>query len=270
MHLAELPAAIRADVEFSVHAARTAGARVLALRATGRWSDSKLADVGDQAADGYIQGLVRGRYPADGILSEETVDCGERLAKERVWIVDPLDGTREYSQLREDWAVHVALVVGGRPVLGAVALPSQERVLWGVYTPTLTCGGLEGPGTISHGSDPTPRPVRIAMSRSHTPSWMPRFKEALGAELVLSGSVGNKVGLLLLGSADVYAHRRGLKEWDTCAPEVVARALGWHVSKLSGAEQRYNQADPRIDEFLCCRPADRERVIATLHAATAS
>lgn len=250
--------------------ASRAGDLLLRLREGWSGEATELRAAGDAESHELLMAALREARPADAILSEEGKDDHVRLSAQRVWIVDPLDGTREYSQLREDWAVHVALVVGGRPVLGAVALPSQERVLWGVYTPTLTCGGLEGPGTISHGSDPTPRPVRIAMSRSHTPSWMPRFKEALGAELVLSGSVGNKVGLLLLGSADVYAHRRGLKEWDTCAPEVVARALGWHVSKLSGAEQRYNQADPRIDEFLCCRPADRERVIATLHAATAS
>ncbi|MBK7878405.1 MAG: 3'(2'),5'-bisphosphate nucleotidase CysQ [Planctomycetes bacterium] len=270
MHLAELPADVRADVEFSVFAARTAGERVLALRATGRWQDAQLADVGDQAADGYLQGLVRGRYPTDGILSEETADSAERLSKRRVWIIDPLDGTREYSQLREDWAVHVALLVDGDPVLGAVALPAQGRVIWGVCANGRECAGLEGPGALSFGSDPTPTPLRIAMSRSHTPAWMPRFREVLRSELVLSGSVGNKVGLLLLGAADVYAHRKGLKEWDTCAPEIVARALGWSVSRLSGAELRYNQPDPRIDEFLCCRPADRERVIATLREAGAS
>jgi len=259
-----LPADVRVDLAFAIDSARAAGERVLALRATGRWQDTQLADIGDQAADGLLQGLVRGRYPADGILSEETADSPARLACERVWIIDPLDGTREYSQLRDDWAVHVALTRGGRPVLGAVALPAQERILWGVCAPGQECAGLLGAGSVSRGSDASPRPWRIAVSRSHTPSWMPRFAELLEGTLVHSGSVGNKVALLLLGQADLYAHRRGLNEWDTCAPEVVARALGWSVSRLRGEDQRYNRPDPRVEEFVCCRPADRERVLRGL------
>lgn len=267
MHLADLPDDLRADVEFAVSAARSAGERAMSLRASGRWKDAMLADVGDQAADGFLQGLVLGRHPDDGILSEETADTSARLSKRRVWIIDPLDGTREYSQLRSDFAVHVALVIDDRPALAAVALPAQERVIWGVCIPGRACAGLEGPGELSTGAQPTPARARIAVSRSHTPSWMPRFSELLHGELVHSGSVGNKVALLLLGAADVYAHRRGLKEWDTCAPEIVARSLGWSVTRLSGDEQRYNQPDPRIDEFLCCRPADRDRVFAALRDA---
>src|SRR5258708_1516830 len=124
MPLADVPAAQRADLQFAIEAARVAGERVLGLRASGRWKDgATLADVGDQAADGFLQGFVRGRYPHDGILSEETADSRARLALERVWIIDPLDGTREYSQGRDDWAVHVALAIDGQPALGAVALP---------------------------------------------------------------------------------------------------------------------------------------------------
>jgi 3'(2'), 5'-bisphosphate nucleotidase len=269
MRTEELPRTWRADVEFAVAAARAAGERVLALRATGRWKDDVLADVGDQAADGFLQGLVRGRHPDDGILSEETADTTERLAKRRVWIVDPLDGTREYSQLRDDWAVHVALVQAGQPLLGAVALPAQGRVLWGVCAPGEEHAGLEGPGELASAAVAR-EPLRIAASRSHTPSWMPSFRTTLDAETVLSGSVGNKVALLLLGAADVYAHRRGLKEWDTCAPEAVARALGWRVSRLDGAELRYNQPDPRLDELLVCRPGDRLRVIEALRTSGAA
>jgi 3'(2'), 5'-bisphosphate nucleotidase len=160
--------------------------------------------------------------------------------------------------------VHVALVVEHRPVLGVVALPAQGRVLWGASHAGEMWGGLIGPGTISRGEDADPEPVRIAVSRSHTPSWMPAFATGIGGVCVLSGSVGNKVALLLLGAADLYAHRRGLKEWDTCAPEMVARALGWSVSRLGGDELLYNQTDPRIDEFLVCRPARKEHVLAAL------
>lgn len=255
---------VDADLRFAVDGARAAGERVLALRSSGRWKESMLADVGDQAADGFLQGLVRGRYPEDGILSEETADTKARLAKRRVWIVDPLDGTREYSQLRDDWAVHVALTIDGTPVLGAVALPAQARVIAGTCLPERAHGTLEGTGALASARATGAR-LRVAVSRSHTPSWMPRFAELLDAELVHSGSVGNKVALLLLGAADVYAHRRGLKEWDTCAPEAVARALGWSVSRLDGEAQRYNRPDPKNDELLVCRPGDRERVLAALH-----
>ncbi len=261
----DIPAHLRSDLDAVIGAARLAGERALAVRATGRWKEeSVLADVGDQGADGFLQGFLRGRFPADAILSEETADTSARLTSARTWIVDPLDGTREYSQHRSDWAVHVALVTAAGPLLGVVALPAQERVLWGVIDGRRAWGGLIGAGTAVRGDTREPTPSRVAMSRSHTPSWMPAFTVEIGATHVLSGSVGNKVALLLLGEADVYAHRKGLKEWDTCAPEIVARALGWSVSKLAGAELVYNQADPRVDEFLVCRPAQRERVLAAL------
>ena len=266
-----VPAQLRTELEAVIAAARLAGDRALAVRQSGRWKDEGvLADVGDQGADGFLQGFLRGRFPADAILSEETADTRDRLSSARTWIVDPLDGTREYSQNREDWAVHVALVVEHRPVLGVVALPAQGRVLWGAVHEGQTWGGLVGPGKASRGDDPDAEPLRIAVSRSHTPSWMPAFATQLGAGCVLSGSVGNKVALLLLGAADVYAHRRGLKEWDTCAPEIVARALGWSVSRLGGGEILYNQPDPRVDEFLVCRPAQRERVLSVLRNAGAN
>ena len=260
---------LRRDLEFAKAAARRAGERALSLRATGRWQDDVLADIGDQAADGYLQGLIQGRHPEDGILSEETADTRARLERERTWIVDPLDGTREFSQMREDWAVHVALTVAGRPVLGAVALPARGRLIAGVSVSGSEHAELEGEGELVGGASDAPSTPRIAVSRSHTPSWMPRFCALLGGVEVPSGSVGNKVGMLLLGEADVYAHRRGLKEWDTCAPEAVARALGWNVSRLRGEEQRYNRPDPRNDELVVCRPAWRERVLAALAEAGA-
>lgn len=264
----DVPAHLRADLEAVIGAASLAGERALAVRATGRWKDEGvLADVGDQGADGFLQGFLRGRFPADAILSEETADTLARLDSARTWIVDPLDGTREYSQHREDWAVHVALVVEHRPVLGVVVLPSRQRVLWGAIEGERSWGGLIGAGRAVRGDTPLPETPRIAVSRSHTPTWMPGFAAEIGATQVYSGSVGNKVGMVLLGEADVYAHRKGLKEWDTCAPEIVARALGWSVSRLGGAELLYNQPDPRIDEFLMCRPAQRERVLTALRNA---
>ncbi|MDP6408478.1 MAG: inositol monophosphatase family protein [Planctomycetota bacterium] len=267
MSVSMSPEEVERDLRFAIEAARVAGERVSALREAERWEGAMLADIGDQAADGYLQGLIAGRYPDDGILSEETRDSEARLAKERAWIIDPLDGTREYSQLREDWAVHVALTVGGRCALAAVGLPAQERLLWGVALEGRERAGIIGEGELARGDSPCADAPRIACSRSHTPAWMERFAETIGAgELIPSGSVGNKAGMLLLGVADVYVHRIGLKEWDTCAPETVARALGWTVSKLRGDEHAYNQPDPVNHEFVMCRPAWSERVVAALAA----
>ena len=256
------------DLAFAIEAARLAGRRVLGLRAEKRWEGKLLADVGDQAADGFLQGLIRGRYPEDGILSEETADSLERLEKRRAWIVDPLDGTQEYSEGRSDWAIHVALTIEGRCALAAVALPAlgpgDGELLWGVALGGQARAGALAGATLARGDSAQPRRARIVVSRSHTPPWVERFARALEAELVPYGSAGFKVSRLLAGEADVYAHTRGLKEWDTCAPETVARALGWHVSKLRGDEHRYNQKNPRNHELLVCRPAWKERVLVAL------
>lgn len=262
---AQIPAEIvERDLDFARHAARSAGERILDLVAQGRWEGKVLADVSDNAADGYLQGLIQGRYPEDGILSEETVDSPERLEKDRVWIVDPLDGTREFSELREDWAVHVALTICGVTALAAVALPSQKRVLWGVTLPGQEACGIEGEGSLLRGDSEGNATPRVAISRSHTPEWVERFIADIGGEAYRCGSAGNKVGMLLLGEADIYVHKVGLKEWDTCAPETVARSLGWHVCKLRGDEHRYNQRDPKNHELVVCRPALKDRVLEVL------
>ncbi len=255
------------DLAFAVAAAREAGQRVLSLRDSGRWQGDVLADIGDQAADGLLQGLIRGRYPEDGLLSEETADSPERLDRRRCWIVDPLDGTREFSQGRDDWAVHVALAVDGRCALGAVALPSLGRVLWGVAEGGAGRAGIEGAGstTLLAASDPGPAAPRVVVSRSHTPPWVASFCDGLGAAAPTPlGSAGYKTALILQGEADVYVHKVGLKEWDTCAPETVARALGWTVCRLRGEEHRYNSRDPKNHEFVVCRPAWRDRVLAAI------
>jgi 3'(2'), 5'-bisphosphate nucleotidase len=243
---------------------------VLALRGAGRWQGETLADVGDQAADGLLQGLIRGRYPDDGVLSEETVDSPQRLAKRRVWIVDPLDGTREFSELREDWAVHVALVIDGRCALAAVALPSVGSVVWGVALAGRERAGIVGTGELVRGDSVGASAPRIVVSRSHTPEWIGRFGDLIGAGRPQPcGSAGFKVARLVLGQADVYVHKKGLKEWDTCAPETVARALGWSVCKLRGEEHVYNRPDPKNHELVVCRPELRARVLSALAASGA-
>jgi len=267
--MAGSPDWIERDLAFAVEAARWAGQRALALRESGRWSGEVLGDVADQAADALLQGLLRGRYPADGVLSEETRDSAARLAKERCWIVDPLDGTREFGEGRDDWAVHVALAIGGECALGAVALPAHGKLLWG-STLEPRRAGIEGSGELVSGAIECRSRPRVAVSRSHAPRWIDRFARELGAgDSIPAGSVGYKVSLLLLGQADVYVHRRGLKEWDTCAPETVARALGWSVCRLRGDEHRYNRPDPVCDELVVCKPAWRERVLHALDQAGA-
>ncbi len=259
------PKELERDLEFIRKYTRAAGERAIGIRKADRWEGKTLADVGDQGIDGFLQGLIQGRYPDDGILSEETRDSPLRLEKRRTWIVDPLDGTREYSQMRKDWAVHLALTIDNRCALAAVGLPAKGLLLWGVALKGRKSFGLEGQGELQTGDSPGDDPPRIAVSRSHTPKWVESFREHLGgASLVPAGSAGNKAAILMLGEADVYVHKKGLKEWDTCAPETVARALGWSVCRLRGEEMRYNQPDPQNHEFVVCRPAWKERVIAAL------
>jgi 3'(2'), 5'-bisphosphate nucleotidase len=260
------PEEIERDLQFAIEVAQSAGKRVLGLRETGRWEGKMLADIGDQAADGYLQGVLAGRYPDDGVLSEETVDSADRLSKARAWIIDPLDGTKEFSQEREDWAVHVALTLDNECAIAAVDLPSQGKTMYAVSLPGQERCGLVGGGELITGDSEAPEEIRMACSRSHTPPWMENFQAALGGTLVREGSVGNKVSTLLLGRADVYVHKVGLKEWDTCAPETIARAAGWHVSKLRGEPHRYNQADPVNHELVICRPAVAERVLEAIAA----
>ncbi|MFK7739103.1 MAG: 3'(2'),5'-bisphosphate nucleotidase CysQ [Planctomycetota bacterium] len=265
---------------FATAIARTAGARLSGLRSSdhwdgGRWGDPKLrGDIGDQAADGYLQGALFGRYPDDAVLSEETKDDLARTKQSVAWIVDPLDGTKEYAGDRHDWAVHVGLAVDQKPVLGVVALPTIDRVLVasdrdGERKFDLIVGeGSEQNGWPTEIVSDVPAadaPLRLVASRSHTPDWMQQFAAGMGnAELVPCGSVGFKVSMLLFGKADVYVHKIGLKEWDTCAPEVVARACGYEVCRFDGSAHRYNQENARNDELVVCRPHLKDRVLEVL------
>ena len=263
---------LSARLAFAADIAHAAGRRLSGLRASGKWEDPKiLGNVGDQAADGYLQGAIFGRYPDDAVLSEETKDDLERTGKRVAWIVDPLDGTKEYSTGREDWAVHVGLSVDQQPVLGVVALPSIGRTLTSMHAGGAATANVVG----SEGDWPTafvPEPasddqqrLRLVASRSHTPDWMLSFASAMGdAELVPCGSVGFKVSMLLFGKADIYVHKIGLKEWDTCAPEAIARAAGFEVCRFDGSAHRYNQEDPRNNELVVCRPGVKDRVLAAL------
>jgi 3'(2'), 5'-bisphosphate nucleotidase len=189
------------------------------------------------------------------VLSEEGSDNRDRLSRHRVWIVDPLDGSREFSEPpRDDWAVHVALAIDGVPVVGAVALPARGLTL-GTSAPPVVPPRCDGP-------------IRLAVSRTRPSEHTQALADALGAQVVPMGSAGVKAMAVVQGEADVYAHSGGQYEWDSAAPAAVAMAAGLHASRLDGSPLAYNQADPWLPDLLICRPELADQVIAICSGAT--
>ena len=224
--------------------AAEAGSLLVEIRAQG-------GAAGDRLANELLLARLAELRPEDAVLSEESVDNLVRLERDRVWIIDPLDGTREYGErARSDWAVHVALALRGMPVAGAVALPGADLVL-GTGKPALV-------------PDRTNGPVRLAVSRTRPPACVDQLVDRLHAELVPMGSAGAKAMAVVLGDVDVYAHSGGQYEWDSCAPVAVAAAAGLHVSRLDGSPLRYNQPNPYLPDLLVCRPEFVADVIAAL------
>ncbi len=231
------------DHELAAHIAVCAGDLLIAIRdeaLTLEVEQSELKARGDARSNELILSMLAEHRPNDAVLSEESKDDLSRLDAERVWIVDPVDGTREYSEARSDWAVHVALVVAGAPIAAAVALPGLDRVL-----------STDPAETIAPPSD---GPIRLVVSRTRPPKLAEDLAGALGAVLVPMGSAGAKAMSVLLGDSDVYAHGGGQYEWDSCAPVGVARAAGLHCSRLDGSALVYNNADPYLPDLLVCRP----------------
>jgi 3'(2'), 5'-bisphosphate nucleotidase len=224
--------------------ATLAGVMLVALRArmvSEGAPPSMLKHAGDRGAHDLIMAELAVSFPDDAVLSEEGVDRPERLQATRTWIVDPLDGTREFGENpRPDWAVHVALVIDERPVAGAVALPAMGITLSTHHAPLLKP---------AHDGPP-----RLIVSRSRPPVAAMIVAEAMGAQLIAMGSAGAKAMAVVLGEADIYAHSGGQYEWDSCAPVAVAAAAGLHVSRIDGSPLRYNQPDPYLPDLLICRP----------------
>lgn len=209
---------------------------------------------GDRRAHELLVSELAAARPADAVLSEEGTDDASRLTAERVWVIDPLDGTREFSEVgRNDWAVHVALVVDERPVAGAVALPGLGLTLSTAEPPQLPPerGG----------------PPRLVVSRSRPPEQADAVAAALGADVVPLGSAGAKSMAVVRGTADVYVHAGGQYEWDSCAPVAVAKAAGCFVSRLDGSRPRYNQPDVYLPDLVVCRPELAGPVLAALTTA---
>lgn len=208
--------------------------------------------VGDQRSNGFLLDRLRRERPDDAVLSEESPDNTARTGRSRVWIIDPLDGTREYGEPpRADWAVHVALAVDGEPAVGAVALPAAGIVLHTGAPPPLA-------------PPPAPGVIRMALSRSRPSFEVQRLVSRLSATPIPMGSAGAKAMAVVRGIADVYAHSGGQYEWDSCAPVAVAAAAGLHVSRLDGTPLRYNRPDPYLPDLLICRPELAEQVVKAL------
>jgi 3'(2'), 5'-bisphosphate nucleotidase len=238
-------------------AARLAGeAGQLLLRVREEFADADAQDrkdAGDKRAHDFLMAALATERPDDVVLSEEGADNPARLTAQRVWIVDPLDGTREFSELgRDDWAVHVALWQSGELVAGAVALPAQGQTL---ATPTVTAPA------------PHDGPARVIVSRTRPPAVALAVRDALGGTLVEMGSAGAKVSAVVQGRADVYVHAGGQYEWDSAAPVAVARAAGLFTSRIDGSPLIYNQTELSLPDLIVCRPELAEAVLAVTRAA---
>ncbi|MDQ4087907.1 MAG: 3'(2'),5'-bisphosphate nucleotidase CysQ [Pseudomonadota bacterium] len=216
------------------------------LRAGGLLEGRTLGKVGDKVSNAFIMTTLREWRPQDPILSEESPDKDARLASERVWIIDPLDGTREYSEGRDDWAVHVALTIGGRPAIGAVAVPARGQVFRSDDVPL---------------PPPQPRRPRMVVSRTRPPKEVEEIAALLDAELVPMGSAGAKAMAVICGEADIYYHAGGQYEWDNCAPAAVALGAGLHATRADGSPLVYNRPDTLVPDLVIARRELAEKVV---------
>jgi 3'(2'), 5'-bisphosphate nucleotidase len=240
------------DIELARHIATVAGKLLVDLQQSGLFEGKALGKAGDRVAHAFIMEALKANRPDDAILSEEEKDNPDRLAASRVWIVDPLDGTREYGEARTDWAVHVALSIDGRPELGAVALPGLDLTL---------CSGEPQPIPANNGR------LRMLVSRTRPAREAVAVAEALDAELVPMGSAGAKAMAVVRGEADIYLHSGGQYEWDNCAPAAVALAAGLHVSRADGSPLKYNNSDTYLPDLLICPKDLAGRVIELTRSA---
>ena len=235
------------DEELAGRLAEGAGRLLMELRRGGQWEGPALGCVADKVANAFILTSLREWRPQDPILSEESPDKAERLASARVWIIDPLDGTREYQEGRDDWAVHVALAVDGAPRLGAVAIPARDRLFRSDACPPPP-------------SPPRARPLML-VSRTRPPQEAEALADFLGADMVAMGSAGAKAMAVIAGDADLYYHAGGQHEWDNCAPAAVALGAGLHASRVDGSPLVYNRADTIVPDIVIAGEALAARVV---------
>jgi 3'(2'), 5'-bisphosphate nucleotidase len=241
---------IENDHELARQVAAIAGELLLILQRSGLFEGKALGQAGDRIANAFIMEALRQARPNDAILSEEEAADIARLDFERVWIVDPLDGTREFGESRTDWAVHIALAIGGRGLIGAVALPGLATVMT-TQAPPPSPARRDGP-------------LRMVVSRTRPAQHAVSVAGRLGAELVPMGSAGAKAMAVVRGEADIYLHSGGQYEWDSCAPAAVAAAAGLHVSRIDGSPLVYNCEDPYLPDLLICKPDLSDRILQAL------
>jgi 3'(2'), 5'-bisphosphate nucleotidase len=265
------------DGGFARWLAARAGQALIEVRADLGYADpGALKAAGDKVSHDLLRAELTRWRPADAVLSEEdegsrlawAAEVGEgalpRLSADRVWIVDPLDGTREFAEEgRVDWAVHVALWARRSSqshglVGGAVALPAQHRVLGTDFPPAYP------PMTIEAATAGAGGTIRLAASRSRPPVFLTDLADEVGAQLVPMGSAGAKIAAVISGEVDAYVHAGGQYEWDSAAPVAVATATGLHASRIDGSALKYNGADPRLPDLVVCRKDLAPRLLAAL------
>lgn len=234
------------DQELAYFLATGIGDIVKGTRAGGLLRGRSLARVATEVAQSWTDEVLSVHRPDDGVLSEDASDDLSRLDKQRVWIIDVIDGTKEFSTGRADWSVHVALVVDGAPGVAAVGLPDSTRVFRSDQV-TYVDGPLAG---------------TMVVSRNNPPEVAERVARATGMAVKPMGSAGAKMLSVLLGDADAYVHAGGQNEWDQAAPVAVALAAGLHASRLDGGEKVFNQEDTYAPDILICRPELAEEIIA--------
>lgn len=234
------------DAELAQAIATEAGALLLAIQ-----NDCASGDRGDRDANTLILERLRQARPDDAILSEESADDHARLQRSRVWIVDPLDGTREFAERRGDWAVHIALAIDGQAAVGAVALPRLGLTLSSAAPPALC---------------PAHNPPRMMVSRTRASRLCVDVGKTIGAEPVAMGSAGAKAMAVVRGEAEIYLHSGGQHQWDNCAPVAVALAAGLHASRIDGSPLVYNLADTSIPDLLICRKELATSVLGAVRA----
>lgn len=239
------------DAALAAHLAEQAGRILIEVRDSGMFEGKRLGVAGDEVSNQFLMHALRAQRPDDAILSEESRDTIARLDHSRVWIIDPVDGTREYGEARGDWAVHIGLAIDGEAAVGAVALP-----------------GLDG-GVVLRSDDTTPIPAhdgapRLVVSRTRPAPEAKKVAEALAGELIPMGSAGAKAMAVVRGEADIYLHTGGQYQWDNCAPVAVAKAYGLHCSRADGSPLVYNLADTSLPDLLICRPEWADEVLAAL------
>lgn len=236
------------DAQLAAHLAEIAGRIALKVRASGLLEGKALGNAGDATANEFLCSAIRSNRPEDGLLSEEEKDSSARLEKSRVWIVDPVDGTREYAEERSDWAVHIGLSIEGVATTGAVALPD------------LNGGVVIRTDQVKQLPEMASKP-RFLVSRTRPAKEAVAVAEAMGGALIGMGSAGAKAMAVVRGEAEVYLHSGGQYQWDNCAPAAVASAHGLHCSRIDGSPLRYNETDTYLPDLLICRKELADEVL---------